>query len=151
MRKKKKDDKQRISLPKIIEVYKKEKGEDLAESLENTWKYYKWNEENICKLFPSSKENMLIDAIAINMDSRVLHNYTNRKKLSEKQIYNLKEEFKKRIYFDSLMLYYQLSSCEGVENKEELIAHLMKGNAQNILPLYEELISFINKDVLIEG
>ena len=149
--KKKREDKQKISLPRIIEVYKKEKGDELGESIKNTWEHYKWDEENICQIFPSSKEKMLVDAIAINMDSRVLHSYTNRKKLTEKQVNNLKEEFKKRIYFDTLMLYYQVSSWDSVENKEDLIAHLMKGNAQNILPLYEEIISFIGKEVGVEG
>lgn len=72
------------SLPKLIEVYR-EKKQDIEPIL---WENpdYNWTGEDICKIFPSSDVNSLVDAVAVNMDATVLHNYMRSRKLSGKNV-----------------------------------------------------------------
>ncbi|MDI6760663.1 MAG: hypothetical protein QMD05_07530, partial [Candidatus Brocadiaceae bacterium] len=134
------------SLPKIIEVYRERKqGMDTP-----VWedKDYNWSEDDICKIFPSSEERHLVDAVAINMDADVVHNYIRKRKLTDKNIEHVKRLFKIGIYLVSLGLFFQLSQKEDIEEKEQLLSDLMKGVGKIIIPtvINEEIIKEIEKE-----
>lgn len=134
------------SLPKIIEVYREKK-----QGIETpTWedKDYNWCGEDICKIFPSGNEKYSVDAVAINMDADVIHNYIRRKKLTDKNIEHLKRLYKIGIYLISLILYFQLSQREDIEEKEEVLSHLMRGVGKIIMQVVinEEIIKEIDKE-----
>jgi hypothetical protein len=141
------DTRMRYSIPEIIEVYR-EKKKDLDVK---TWDDpdYNWNGEDICKIYPSSEEGRLVDAVAINMDADSLHNYVRKKRLTDKNIEHLKRLYKIGIYLISLILYFQLENHhEEIEEKEELLSHLMKGVGKIIIQVIvnEEIIKEIDKE-----
>ena len=134
------------SLPKIIQVYKEKKqGIDCC-----VWDDpdYHWNGEDICKIFPSGDEKYLVDAVAINMDADVLHNYIRRRKLTDKNIEHLKRLYQVGNYLISLILYFQISQLDNIEDKEELLSHLMKGVGKIIIQIIinEEIIKEVEKE-----
>lgn len=134
------------SLPKIIQVYKERKqGIECA-----VWEDpdYHWNGEDVCKIFPSGNEKYLVDAVAINMDADVVHNYIRRKKLTDKNIEHLQRLYQIGNYLISLILYFQISQRENIEDREELLSHLMKGVGKIILQVIinEEIIKEVEKE-----
>jgi len=134
------------SLPKTIQVYKEKKqGMECA-----TWDdpSYRWDGEDICKIFPSGDEKRLVDAVAINMDADVLHNYVRRRKLTDRNIEHLKRLYLVGNYLISLILYFQLSQREDIEEKEELLSYLMKGIGKIIIQvaINEEIIKEAEKE-----
>lgn len=134
------------SLPKIIQVYKEKKQEIECAVWDDP--YYSWNGEDICKIFPSGNERYTVDAVAINMDASVVHNYIRRRKLTDKNIEHLKRLFLVGNYLVSLILYFQLSHREDIEDKEELLSYLMKGVGKIILQVIinEEIIKEAEKE-----
>lgn len=134
------------SLPELREVYREKKqGKETP-----IWgdKDYIWCGEDICKIFPSSEERCLVDAVAINMDADVVHNYIRRRKLTDKNIEHLQRLYKVGIYLVSLGLFLQLSQREDIEEKEELLSNLMKGIGKVIIPVVinEEIIKEVEKE-----
>jgi len=134
------------SLPKIIPVYKERKHEMECAVWDDS--DYHWNGEDICKIFPSGNEKYLVDAVAINMDADVVHDYIRRKKLTDKNIEHLKRHYQIGNYLVSLILYFQLSQRENIEDKEELLSYLMKGVGKIILQVIinEEIIKEVEKE-----
>jgi hypothetical protein len=133
-------------LPKTIQVYK-EKKQGIECPIWNDPDYH-WNGEDICKIFPSGDQKYLVDAVAINMDADVLHNYIRSKKLTDKSIEHLKRQYELGIYLISLILYFQLSRQENIEDKEELLSYLMKGVGKIIIQVVinEEIIKEFEKE-----
>ncbi|MCL5985956.1 MAG: hypothetical protein M1371_05240 [Actinobacteria bacterium] len=134
------------SLPKTILVYKERK-----QGIESaTWddSDYNWTGEDICKIFPSSNDRFFVDAVAINMDADSVHNYVRSKKLTDKNIEHLKRLFQVSIYLISLILYFQVSHRDEIEDKEEILSFLMKGIGKIIIPVIvnEELIREIENE-----
>ncbi len=141
------DTKEMYSLPKIIEVYREKKKEIDVKTWDNS--DYEWNGEDICRVFPSGDNNHLVDAVAINMDADSLHNYVRKRKLTDKNIEHLKRLYKVGIYLISLILYFQLNNHhEEIEEKEELLSHLMKGVGKIIIQVVvnEEIIKETEKE-----
>lgn len=131
------------SLPRPIEVYRERKhGIEVT-----TWDDdgYKWCGLDICKVFPSGDEGRLVDAVAINMDADVIHDFIRRRKLRDKNIERVKRLFKVGIYLISLILYFELSQRKEIEEAEQFLAYLMKGVGKIILPIVinEEIIKEI--------
>jgi len=143
---KKAESHQTYQLPEIIEVYR-EKKQDLDTPI---WdgKDYNWSGEDICKIWQSSNESTLVDAVAINMDADTLHHYIRKRKLTDRQIESTTRLYRLGIYLVSLIAYFQLSHREDIENKEELVSYLMKGVGKIIIPIVinEEIIKEIEKD-----
>lgn len=133
-------------LPEPIEVYK-EKKQDIESPIWSDTDYA-WSGEDICKIWPSSDEKSLVDAVAINMDSDAIHNYIRQRKLTDKQIENTKRLYKVGIYLISLITYFQISHRDDVEDKEELASFLMKGVGKIIIHVVinEEIIKEIEKE-----
>lgn len=135
------------SLPKIIEVYREKKEGNI-----NTpcWSDpdYNWTGDDICKIFPSGEKDHLVDALAVNMDSYVIHDYMRQKKLTDKNIEHLKRLFKVSVYLISLILYFQLNSKDEIDEKEEMAAYLMKSIGKIILQIVinDEILKEIDKD-----
>jgi len=134
-------------LPEIIEVYREKKQD--RETL--TWdnKDYNWSGEDICKIWPSSDEKSLVDAVAINMDAEALHDYIRKRKLTDRQIENTTRLYRIGVYLISLIAYFQLSRRDDIENKaEELVSYLMKGVGKIIIHVVinEEIIKEIEKE-----
>lgn len=149
------------SLPQIIEVYKVVNEDDKDKS--KSWAEYKWNESDICKVLESSSEGTLIDAIAINMDARELHNYIRSKKITGKNIENITRMYKVSVYFISLMLYFLLSQKvevkvgvktnipgQELDDPVSVVSELMKGLSKILLHLTtnEHLLKEIEKSEL---
>jgi len=134
------------SLPEFIQVYKEKKQEIECAIWDDP--DYSWNGEDICKIFPSGNERYTVDAVAINMDASVVHNYIRRRKLTDKNIEHLKRLFLIGNYLVSLILYFQLSHREDIEDKEELLSYLMKGVGKIILQVIinEEIIKEAEKE-----
>ncbi|GAI40135.1 unnamed protein product, partial [marine sediment metagenome] len=111
-------------------------------------KDYNWCGEDICKIWQSSNESALVDAVAINMDADTLHHYIRKRKLTDRQIESTTRLYRLGIYLVSLITYFQLSRRENIENKEELVSYLMKGVGKIIIPIVinEEIIKEIEKD-----
>ena len=84
----------------------------------------------------------------MNMDADVLHNYIRSKKLTDKNIEQLKRQYEMGIYLISLIVYFQLSRREEVEEKEELLSYLMKGVGKIIIQVVinEEIIKEFEKE-----
>ncbi|MBM3252633.1 MAG: hypothetical protein FJZ16_00075 [Candidatus Omnitrophica bacterium] len=133
-------------LPEIIEIYR-EKKEDRDTP---TWndKDYNWCGEDICKIWQSSDEKSLVDAVAINMDADALHDYIRKRKLTDRQIENTTRLYRIGVYLISLIIYFQISHREDIENKEELVSYLMKGVGKIIIHVVinEEIIKEIEKE-----
>ena len=133
-------------LPEIVEVYREKKKD------RDTWtwdhKDYNWCGEDICKIWQSSGESSLVDGVAINMDADALHDYIRKRKLTDRQIENTARLYKIGIYLISLITYFQISHRDDIENKEELLSHLMKGVGKIIIHVVinEEIIKEIEKE-----
>lgn len=138
--------KKEYSLPDLIEVYKKQPNNGNKENIYKYWDDYSWNETDICKLLESSRENQLVDAIAINMDSLELDKFIRSKKLTGKRIEMAQRTYKTSIYLISLVFYYELHQKLKLEEKKEeyssermnyepseLVSFSMKGLAKIIL------------------
>lgn len=134
------------SLPKIIQVYKEMK--KVIECAIWNDPDYNWTGRDICKIFPSGNEKYLVDAVAINMDADVLHNYIRRRKLTDKNIEHTKRLYQIGTYLISLILYFQISNRENIEDKEDLLSYLMKGVGKIILQVIinEEIIKEVEKE-----
>lgn len=145
---KEKDEETRVThrLPTPIQVYK-EKKQGIECPIWDDPDYH-WNGEDICKIFPSGDQKYLVDAVAINMDADVLHNYIRSKKLTDKNIEQLKRQYELGIYLISLIVYFQLSRREEVEEKEDLLSYLMKGVGKIIIQVVinEEIIKEFEKE-----
>ncbi len=143
------DTKESYSLPRLIEVYREKKEGNI-----NTpcWSDpdYNWTGDDICKVFPSGEKDHLVDALAINMDSYVIHDYMRQKKLTDTNIEHLKRLFKVSVYLISLILYFQLSHKkeEEIEEREEMVSYLMKGVGKITLQIVinDEILKEIDKD-----
>ncbi|MCU0651394.1 MAG: hypothetical protein MUC39_00400 [Candidatus Omnitrophica bacterium] len=135
------------SLPKLIEVYR-EKKEANVNAPCWTDPDYNWTGDDVCKIFPSGEKDHLVDAVAINMDAYVIHDYMRQKKLTDTNIEHLKRLFKVSIYLISLILYFELSQREDVEEKEEMVSFLMKGVGKIALQIVinDEILKEIDKD-----
>ena len=134
--------KKEYSLPELIEVYKeKENGSPCK-----CWQDYDWDEFNICKLHESSRENCLIDAIAINMSSLELDKFIRSRKIIGKQIEVVQRTYKTSVYLISLVFYYELYQRLKKEEEvdkdggdklqyepAELVSFTMKGLAKILL------------------
>lgn len=134
-------------LPKIIQVYKERKQGTECRLWDNP--EYRWGGEDICKVFPpSGDQKYLVDAVAINMDADVLHNYIRSKKLTDKNIEHLKRQYESGTYLISLILCFQLSRRENIEDKEELLSYLMKGVGKIIIQVIinEEIVKEYEKE-----
>ena len=134
------------SLPRLIEVYREKKGDLPTPVWTDT--DYNWTGTNICKIFPSGEKDHLVDAVAINMDADVIHDYMRQKKLTDKNVEHLKRLFKVAVYLISLMLYFQLADQESIEDKEEMAATLMQGVGKIVIPIVinDEIMKEIEKD-----
>lgn len=135
------DSKKTYSLPQIIEVYREKKGKTDVKTWDDP--DYNWDGEDICRVFAASDEEHLVDAVAINMDADSIHNYIRRRKLTDKNIEHLQRLYKVGVYLISLILYFQLANHhEEIEEKEQLLSHLMKGVGKIILQVAvnEEII-----------
>jgi hypothetical protein len=103
-KKKNLETKDSYSLPKIIEVYRENKNGIESPLWSNP--DYNWTGLDICKIFPSGESNHLVDALAINMDADVIHDYMRQKKLTDKNVEHLKRLHKVAVFLISLMLYF---------------------------------------------
>lgn len=140
--------KDEFSLPKIIEVYK-EKKEEFPERMSWAHPDFNWTGDDICKVYPSGEKDHLVDAVAINMDADVLHDFIRQRKItSEKNIEHLTRLFKVSVFLISLILNLQISQKEDIEEKEEIVAHLMKGVGKIILQvaINDELLKEVEKE-----
>ncbi len=139
------DRKKEYSLPVLMEVYKEKRDEGKEEGYKY-WEEYGWNELDICYLHESSQEGCLIDAIAINMDSRELDNFIRTRKATGKKIEMIQRTYKTSVYLISLVLYYELYQRlqkEREDNKHrdeqinyepaEMVSFAMKGLAKILL------------------
>ena len=128
------------ALPKIIQVYKEKKHGIQCGVWDDP--EYRWDGEDICRIFPSGDEKHLVDAVAINMDAEVLHNYVRKRKLTDKNIEHLKRLYQVSNYLISLIVYFQLSQRDDIEDKEEFLSYLMKGVGKIIIQVAvnEEII-----------
>ncbi len=135
------------SLPKLIEVYR-EKKEGNINTPCWTDADYNWTGDDICKVFPSGEKDHLVDALAINMDAYVIHDYMRQKKLTDTNIEHLKRLFKVSVYLISLILYFELSQREDIEEKEEMTSYLMKGVGKITLQIVinDEILKEIDKE-----
>lgn len=133
-------------LPEIIEVYRKKKQDRETPTWDD--KDYNWCGEDICKIWQSSEEGSLVDAVAINMDADALHDYIRKRKLTDRQIENTTRLYRIGIYLISLITYFQLSHREDIENKEELVSYLMRGVGKIIIHIVinEEIIKEVEKE-----
>ncbi|RKZ30730.1 hypothetical protein DRQ36_04495 [bacterium] len=110
------------SLPKPIRVFKKKEGQD-----DKTWEDLGgWKGDDIVKLIPSDKtgkddkDDIVLDAIAINMDCNVLKKYISRKKIkTEKELNFTKDEYFAKVYLHSLFLYGILDKINKSNGHEE--------------------------------
>ena len=134
--------KKEYSLPELIEVYK-EKGDGTPCKC---WEDYDWSELDICKLHESSREDSLIDAIAVNMSSLELDKFIRSRKIVGKQIEVVQRTYKTSVYLMSLVFYYELyqrlKKDEAMDKNDderlqyepaELVSFTMKGLAKILL------------------
>ncbi len=134
------------SLPKLIEVYRGRKsGLEAACWSDDD---YNWTALDICKIFPSGDKDHLVDAVAVNMDAHVVHDFIRQRKLTDQNIERLKRLYKVSVYLLSLILYFQLSGKGDLEEKEDLIAFLMMGVGKVILQIVinDEIIKEMDKE-----
>ena len=138
--------KETYSLPKLIEVYKSRKNG--SEDACWTDQDYDWTGEDICKVFPSSIKDHLVDAVAVNMDAVEIHNYMRQKKLTDKNVEHLKRVFKVAVYLLSLIQYLQIVHRQDIEEKEEMVSYLMKGVGKILLPIVvnDEIMKEIERE-----
>ncbi len=134
------------SLPKIIEVYRENKNESQCPVWNDA--DYNWTGIDISKIFPSGDTDHLVDAVAINMDSDPIHDYMRQKKLTDKNVEHLKRLYKVAVFLISLMIYFQISDDESIEEKEEVTSRIMKGIGRIIIPIVinDEIIKEIEKE-----
>jgi hypothetical protein len=129
------DNEEDYSLPKLISVFK-EHNESFPEA--KVWEDYNWSGEDIVKIFPSSKENSLIDAVAVNVDSFSLYQYLRSNKLTRSRLEAAKRVYEIGIFLTTIFHYYGVKQNQhewkGVE-AEEVVASLMKGYSKVILYL----------------
>lgn len=136
------DTKEEYSLPKLITVFK-EPNPDIPEA--KTWTDYSWDGEDVVKIFPSSHENSLIDAVAVNVDAYSLYQYLRTNRLTGSRLEAAKRVYEIGIFLTSIFHYYEVkknqSEWKGLE-AEEVVANLMKGYSKVILYLLlnEQLI-----------
>lgn len=127
-----------LNLPRPTRVYK-EKSEN---SDCKTWEEMtpKWTEEDVAEvrtiIDDNSKRNY---DVFINMDSRDLHSFLRRKKLSHQEQDNIKRLYETSILLYSLVLYNDLVKRNG--GSEELLPTLIKSISRICLDLaYSEAL-----------
>ena len=92
-----------VSPPRPIRVYEKAEKEDDA-----TWKEYFWSGDDIVKVTTGKdeKDNLVIEAIAVNMDSFVLKKHLSKKEIrTEEEIKQAKNRYFLLVYLHSLFLF----------------------------------------------
>ena len=137
---KKKDTPKPPALPKPIRVYEKQ-----FEGSDATWEDFSWGGEDVVKVIPAPhSQELVIDAIAVNLDSFVLTRYISKQKISNEQgLKYTKDKFFASIYLHTLFLYGTLDKMNKSEEEqkfdlEELIPNLMKG--------YSSFLMYANTD-----
>jgi hypothetical protein len=138
------DSKDSYSLPQLIEVYREKK-----EGLQcRTWEEYQWTEDDICCILPSSDKDHLVDAVAVNMDARVIHDHMRQKKITGTNVEHLKRLFKVAVYLLALIIYLSVSERAEIEDREGIVAFLMRGVGKVILPIVinDEILKEIEKE-----
>ena len=129
------DKEEEYSLPRLITVFK-EQNVDIPDA--KTWSDYNWTGEDVVKVFPSSKENSLIDAVAVNVDSFSLSQYLRSNRLSGSRLEAAKRVYEIGIFLTSIFHYYEVkknqNEWKGLD-AEDIIANLMKGYSKVMLYL----------------
>jgi hypothetical protein len=104
------------NLPTPVKVF-----ETPLSEKDKSWTDYGWTGENVIKVFRSalsSKDQNIIDMIAINMDSNALKKYLSKLKNSNPdQIKLIKDKYFLQMYLHSLFLFGIL---DGIEKKSEV-------------------------------
>lgn len=125
------------SLPALIHVFK-EPNSEIPNS--RTWDdpEFNWGGEDIVKVYPSSSDVSILDAVAVNMDSFSLYNYIRSNRLSGNRIDATKRVYEVGVFLSSLFLYLEVKrnqqDWKNIE-AEDVTANLMKGYSKVIMYL----------------
>jgi hypothetical protein len=116
---------------------------------DKTWTDYKWDGHDIVKIIASSisKEQTIVEAIAVNMDCFVLKRFLSQKKIdTEEEIKVAKNKFFLSVYLHSLFLYSILDRINKDENCDTKI------DPEDIIPLmFKPYSSFLLSASMIEN
>ena len=140
--KKEKEMQTQISLPKIIEIDKKE-GKWIKVENEELWEEEDWDENSIIKIIDDydSNEKPIVEAIVINLGSHILQKYFSKMGANnERKIQELKKQYITKIYFHGLFLYYSIlkrqADDEGKNKNEDrtiLVSDIFKNYGEAVL------------------
>ena len=132
------DKRKEYSLPQLIEVFRDAESKTIDNS-SKCWDDFEWNELDICSIQESSREGSIVDAIAINMDSKELHNFIRGRKVTGKNIEMVQRIYKTSVYLISLVLFFEFN--------QRLIAEQDSKNNSEVQVNYEpdDMVSFSMK------
>lgn len=110
-----KEEKDRPTLPTPIRVFKERESES-----DRTWNDYGWDGYDILRVIPSSNQENIVDAVAINMDSYILKRFLSKRRIaSESSIRIVKDKYFTSIYLHALFLYGILEKLNKTRERHD--------------------------------
>jgi hypothetical protein len=145
------EEEEEYSLPQLIPVFKEA---NPAVPNSKTWDdpEFGWTGNDIVKLYQSSSEKSLLDAVAVNMDSFSLSQYIRTNRLAGTRLEAAKRVYEVGVFLTSIFLYSEVRKNQhdwkGID-PEDAVANLMKGYSKVILYLLlnEQLLKEIEEDM----